>query len=198
MLDEFFLGNSINEQNITNWRQGGYQEWLVGRDAKSVVNQMREEAMCLNSEALVGGGPITDTLATVIAARYATIVAKSGCQPTGRCEPGTQSVPQYLPRYWGSSQGDHTAARLRQREARLVMDAVHKKDHIVTQFRKWMSQDKLWHIWGEEYDPNGLPPEDLDPNSPSYIKPPEGVAPENQGKSNQIKPDSRLTASAAD
>ena len=52
-------------------------------------------------------------------------------------------------------------------------------------FQRWYR-----FIWGEEYDPNGLPPEDLDPDSPYYIKPPEGVTPENQGESSQIKPDS--------
>ena len=88
------------------------------------------------------------------------------------------------------------------------MDGVHKNDHIVTQFRKWMTQDKLWIILGGEYsradsfqrmyrflyggeiDPKEFPPEDLDPNSRWYIKPSEGATPENQGKSNQIKPDS--------
>ncbi|MGB8356433.1 MAG: hypothetical protein WCD79_21220 [Chthoniobacteraceae bacterium] len=207
LLDKFFLGNSLTEQNITNWRQGGYQEWLVGRDAKSVVNQMREEAMCLNSEALVGGGPITDTLATVMAARYATIIAKLDLNPQADVSRELEVFRNIIRDIRDLRKGDHTATRLRQREARLVMDAVHKNDHIVTQFRKWMTQDKLWTILGGEYthpdayqrlyhfilgpvpDPKGFPPEDLDPNSPWYVKPAEGATPENQGKSSQIKPD---------
>jgi hypothetical protein len=31
-LTEKFEGRPINEQNLTNWRQGGYKEWLAHQE----------------------------------------------------------------------------------------------------------------------------------------------------------------------
>jgi len=45
VLAEKFKGRTINEQNLTNWLQGGYKEWLAHQEihvlaAKLAANQV--------------------------------------------------------------------------------------------------------------------------------------------------------------
>ena len=50
VLARYFDGAPITEQNLSEWRQGGYQDWLAQRDTVDAVNQVSEQAtdvLCL-------------------------------------------------------------------------------------------------------------------------------------------------------
>lgn len=44
VLAERFGGRAINEQNMSEWKQGGFQEWMWERDDRSRMRQLMTEA----------------------------------------------------------------------------------------------------------------------------------------------------------
>src|ERR1039458_9199072 len=52
MLEREFVGCSISEQNLSEWKQGGYRDWLARQE---VLAQVRE--LAADAEELAGGTP---------------------------------------------------------------------------------------------------------------------------------------------
>src|SRR5436190_24158752 len=44
VLKESFGGRSITEQNLSEWKQGGYEDWLRHQDAMEQTGRAMEEA----------------------------------------------------------------------------------------------------------------------------------------------------------
>jgi len=63
-----FEGRPINAQNLTDWKQGGYRDWLTHQEALELAQRLGEDAAELSAD---GRPPLTDTLALWLAARYA-------------------------------------------------------------------------------------------------------------------------------
>jgi hypothetical protein len=63
-----FGGRPVREQNLSEWKQGGYLDWLSVQDAREAIARLDEE--------LADGGddeaqPLSETLARWLAVRYA-------------------------------------------------------------------------------------------------------------------------------
>lgn len=67
VLRRDFGGGVIREQNLSEWRKGGYQEWLRRQDLLSRVGDLAADAGRLRE----AGGMISDHLACILAARFA-------------------------------------------------------------------------------------------------------------------------------
>ena len=67
VLEGKFKGVPISKQNLSEWRQGGFQEWLLRRELCEQAEEMAElaEEMDGNSP----NGELVDNVATVLAAR---------------------------------------------------------------------------------------------------------------------------------
>src|SRR6266849_4015046 len=72
MLDREFSGRPINEQNLCEWKQGGYQEWLAHQEALEQVRNLATDA----GQLTVAAEALGDHLAIVLAARYAAVLAR--------------------------------------------------------------------------------------------------------------------------
>src|SRR6266403_6134643 len=55
-----FGGKPIREQNLSEWKQGGYRDWLAKQEALEIAERLREDAMEWSTEARP---LLTDTLA---------------------------------------------------------------------------------------------------------------------------------------
>jgi hypothetical protein len=66
LLASEFGGAAINEQNLTNWKQGGFREWRMREEARVFVESA--------SGAEVPPVVTTEQLSTVVAARYLVAV----------------------------------------------------------------------------------------------------------------------------
>ena len=66
-----FKGKTIREQNLSNWRQSGYRDWLAVQEAMAQVRQAAAEGGKELKEA--GQGALTDHLATYVAVKYAAM-----------------------------------------------------------------------------------------------------------------------------
>ena len=60
-----FEGRPINEQNLTEWRQGGYEDWLRHQETRRWVAELAEQAAQLEEEA--GDFSVADWLSAPLA-----------------------------------------------------------------------------------------------------------------------------------
>jgi hypothetical protein len=72
ILDEFFCSIPVSPQNLSEWRQGGYQDWL--RRQERVENLKDLSQLALKLAEASGGGNISDGSAAVAGGRIMEIL----------------------------------------------------------------------------------------------------------------------------
>jgi hypothetical protein len=85
MLKDQFGGRPVNEQNLSEWKQGGYPEWLRQQETRSLVSKLTEQSDDLDEAA--DGQEISDCLAGSLAAelaRLATTLLEKETEPEKR------------------------------------------------------------------------------------------------------------------
>ena len=103
----------LREQNLSEWRKGGYHDWLVQQEALELAARLGEDAAELAAE---DRPPLTDTLALWVAARYA--VATRRVAEAGGVE-GWRLLRELCGDIVELRRGDHSAQRLRMERERL-------------------------------------------------------------------------------
>ena len=75
-----FEGRDIREQNVSEWRKGGYRDWLAQRVALEEGSELSEQVaeMVCKSKA-----PVTDQLAAYLSAHYAVALKRAVRQGAG-------------------------------------------------------------------------------------------------------------------
>jgi len=111
-----FGGKPIREQNLSEWKQGGYRDWLAKQEALEIAAQLGEDATEWNGE---GRAPLTGTLALWLVARYA--VATRRVAETGGRE-GWRLLREMCGDIVELRKGDHTAERLQIERERLELE----------------------------------------------------------------------------
>lgn len=67
VLGMFFGGQPINAQNLSDWRQGGYKEWLEKSDNnRGKADRIRELSLLSMQLAKANGGNLSEGAATVL------------------------------------------------------------------------------------------------------------------------------------
>ncbi len=66
VLDEYFHGEPVTDGNLSEWRKGGYAEWLQRRDRVAQLGELAQYAARLGEAA---GGSLTDGSAAIIGGR---------------------------------------------------------------------------------------------------------------------------------
>lgn len=127
----------IREQNISEWRKGGFRDWLAKQEALELAVQLGEDAAELNVE---GRPPLTDTLALWLAARYA--VATRQVAATEGAE-GWRLLRELCADIVELRRGDHSAARLKLDQERLAQERPQTEEEAVELFQQWASNPKV-------------------------------------------------------
>ncbi len=107
MLAAEFEGRPINAQNLSDWKQGGYRDWVTQQEALELAQRLGEDAAELQAE---GRPPLTDTLALWLAARYA-VATRQVTQAEG--VEGWRALRELCADIVELRRGDHSAERLR-------------------------------------------------------------------------------------
>ena len=111
-----FGGKAIREQNLSEWKQRGYRDWLAKQEALEIAERLREDATEWNAE---GRPALTDTLAFWLVARYA--LATRRVAETGGRE-GWRLLREMCGDIVELRKGDHTAERLQIERERLELE----------------------------------------------------------------------------
>jgi hypothetical protein len=86
VLEAEFEGQPINENNLSNWKLGGYRDWELQQEALDAVRRLGADATDLSQAA---GGQLADQLALCLTARIAVALQHQlpgGDDPAGQLQ----------------------------------------------------------------------------------------------------------------
>jgi hypothetical protein len=74
VLKEHFAGRPVTEQNLSDWKQGGYQDWLRHEESYQLITDLTEQQESLAAAA--DGAEISDRFATLLSAELVALTRK--------------------------------------------------------------------------------------------------------------------------
>ena len=196
VLETDFGGRRISEQNLSEWKSGGYRDWLTRQEA---LSQARDLAADSNELAEATEGRLTDHLATVLAARYAAALAGWNGEVTEEFGGKLRTLRSLCQDIVELRRGDHSGARLNMERERLEGAREKTEEEVVEHFKRWAKNPQV-RDWASQDAQNSMSPEERErrlhqmfgraPGTPDEAA---TGAPEadpiklNQSESNQIK-----------
>ena len=78
LLAKNFNGRPVTESNLSDWRQGGYEEWLAHQDMLVQAEELAANRREL--EAIAPGRSLTDHLTNAVSFRFGAILAAQGLE----------------------------------------------------------------------------------------------------------------------
>jgi hypothetical protein len=105
-----FGGRDINEQNLSEWKQGGHQDWLARQETLACARDVAADAGEL---AEVAEGSLANHLATVLSARYASLVSGWNGEMDDEFRRKARALRVLCQDIVELRRGDHYAERLR-------------------------------------------------------------------------------------
>jgi len=79
VMEDFFNGMPISEQNLSEWKQGGFLEWQKHGESLEWVRQVTEQANDLSDEA--GLVPLSDRLSGIVALTLGRLLQRAAEKP---------------------------------------------------------------------------------------------------------------------
>jgi hypothetical protein len=110
-----FGGRPISEQNLSEWKQGGYPEWLKLQESRYLVQHLAEQAEDVETDA--GDLAVSDRCATLLAVEL-TRNAEALLQQNGDPRERWRHLQELLKAVGQLRRDDHQAARLRLHQER--------------------------------------------------------------------------------
>jgi hypothetical protein len=181
---------AVSKQNLCEWRAGGFVEWQARQETLAQARELAAEAGELESAT---EGKLTDHLATVLAARYASALAGWDGEVTDEFRRKLRALRGLCQDIVELRRGDHSGARLQMERERLEREREKTEEEVVAHFERWARNPQVrdwisrdW-ITPEERARRireifGLPPEPAEEESP-------GVSGSNRVKPSQTESD---------
>ena len=110
-----FDGLPINKQSLSQWRRGGYAEWLRLRETRAWAQEMITETGEFQP---ADAPPLTDRMAVWVTTRYLLAVRKL-TEQTGAAAADLPVLQEFCHDLVALRRGDHCAARLKIAQERL-------------------------------------------------------------------------------
>ncbi|MCX6897852.1 MAG: hypothetical protein NT105_04055 [Verrucomicrobia bacterium] len=131
-----FEGRPVNAQNFSDWKKGGYREWVLQQEALELAERLAEDAVELQAE---GRPPLTDTLALWLATRYAVatraVSAQDGPEQWRQLRELCADVVDLRC-------GDHSAERLRLEREHLELLRAKEHERTEEEFWEWARKNR--------------------------------------------------------
>ena len=103
-----FGGTPVREQNLSQWRRGGYAAWLAQQEALEMAAPVAADLQAL---AEATGGPVTDQMALWLTTRY--LLASRNLEiASASDESGWERLHEFCRDLVALRRGDHCAGRL--------------------------------------------------------------------------------------
>ncbi len=104
-----FGGRPVNEQNLSDWKQGGFRDWQGSREALALARELCEQADELKQ--LAGDG-LGDRLSPLLALRLLSAVKALDVLADGTEKTDAQSLHQLCGDLVALRKADQSAARI--------------------------------------------------------------------------------------
>lgn len=143
VLDRHFEGRPISEQNLSEWRQGGFSDWITHQEAllSTVILSTKAQEVADT----IKGSP-ADHLATLIATKYALAIGQWDGEPDPVFLETLKILGQVCRQVEELRRGEHSAARLKLQQARVAIAGGRAEKHIFEKLRDWMSEAEGWRF----------------------------------------------------
>ncbi len=135
-----FGGRPISEQNLSEWKAGGYRDWLARQEALSQARELTADAKELTEAT---DGRLTDHLATVLAARYAAALAGWDGEITEEFRRKLRVLRGLCQDIVELRRGDHSGARLNMERERLEREQEKTEEEVVEHFKRWAKKPEV-------------------------------------------------------
>lgn len=139
VLKAEFGGRAISEQNLSEWKQGGYHEWQAHREALERAGELAASAGELTEKA----GAMADNLAIVLTARYVAALAEWDGDPEGGNGRKLRVLRALCQDVVELRRGDHSAARLKIENERLREQQDWTEEELIEHFQRWAQNPKV-------------------------------------------------------
>jgi hypothetical protein len=143
ILAEKFSGRPITEQNLSEWKLGGYLDWTGRQEILAEAQELDADAAELKQATK---GRLCDHLATLLAARYAKILIPWKGEVT-------EELTRQLRLLHGVSQdivrlrrGEHQALQLDWAGAREDKQREKSNAEVVDHFKEWIERAEVHQI----------------------------------------------------
>jgi len=140
ILQVDFGGRPINEQNLSEWKAGGYRDWLARQEALSQARELAADAKELTEAT---DGRLTDHLATVLAARYAVVLAGWDGEVTEEFRRKLRALRGLCQDIVELGRGNHSGARLNLERERLEREREKTEEEVVEHFKRWVKNPEV-------------------------------------------------------
>ncbi len=134
VLARQFGGVAISKQNLSEWRGGGFVEWQARQEALADARELAADAAEVEA---VTGGRLTDHLATVLGARYASALSGWDGEPSDQFRQKLKVLRGMCQDIVELRRGDHSGARLQMERERLAEQREKTQDGVVAHFEEW-------------------------------------------------------------
>jgi len=138
VLKADFDERPVSEQNLSEWKQGGYRDWVLQQEALDFVRHMDADADELNQASKVR---LTDLLTQRLAARY-VIAAQALGRPNEDGEIDLKLLRELCGDIVALRKGDHSAERLRLERERLDFERDQLRELREEEFREWAREHR--------------------------------------------------------
>jgi hypothetical protein len=133
VLKAEFGSRSVSEQNLSEWKLGGYPDWQLQQEAIELVRHMDADSNELNQASKLR---LTDLLAQRLAARYAVATKLLTQSDTGG-EIDLKLLRELCGDIVALRKGDHSAERLEVERERLEFEREQLRELREEEFSEW-------------------------------------------------------------
>jgi hypothetical protein len=140
VLARDFGGCAISKQNLCEWRSGGFLEWQARQETLAQARELAGEATELVTAT---EGKLTDHLATVLAARYASALAGWNGEVTEKLRRKLRALRGLCQDIVELRRGDHSGARLKMEQERLEREREKTEKEVLAHFQRWVENQQV-------------------------------------------------------
>ncbi len=135
-----FNGREINEQNLSEWKQGGFRDWEARQET---VWQARELAADAGEISAAAEGSLADHLAMTLVARYAGLMSGWDGEANDEFRRKLRALRSLSQDIVELRRGDHSAAQLKLEQDQLAEKQEWSEEELVTRFLRWAKNSKV-------------------------------------------------------
>jgi hypothetical protein len=139
-LAECFGGREISEQNLSEWKQGGFREWETRQETLAQARELAADAKELSDAA---EGSLADHLAMALAARYAGLLVGWDGEASDAFRRKLRALRSVSQDVVEMRRGDHSAARLKLEQEQLKEKQEWSEEELVSHFSRWAENSKV-------------------------------------------------------
>jgi hypothetical protein len=205
VLAQEFTGRPINEQNLTEWKQGGFLTWIRARESCEWVRLTVDETDRVAAESGPGLVPLSDRLSATVALALGKAIHELSAASLADPQNGRHLL-LLMREFTRVRHADHQAARLRmdlerydQQQATQRLQVAKEAERAAEQAAEQAAQDKIarertaiieeanrrYLLRSRQSPSKPSKPAQPQPSHPMSAPPQPGP---NQAESNQIKP----------